>query len=160
MNRRLTIRIHPVTARRMTSDDIWLRAFDLHILLTRILTGFHPFECLARCHIQVRLAKRIVLLRSNSFRAQITWSASFQILLHGSVHTLRGGQSVFRLIHFAQSVHLLRTDPLCDRSGRCNRVLTPECNKSHLKRGHLRSRTNSHRVTRACVKRRIPHLMS
>ena len=49
----LSVVVHPVTACGVAADYIRLCALYLHILLTRILTGLKPFECLAWSHVEV-----------------------------------------------------------------------------------------------------------
>ena len=144
----------------MTSHNIRLRSLDLHILLSRKLSGFNPFQRLAWCHIQIGFQEILLLLLINSTCLQITWTISQLIFLDRAIDTLAGGQSVFILIDKASGIDLLCSDTLCNGTGRCNGVLTSQCDKAHLKGCHLGSRLNPHRISGSRVKRRIPHFMS
>ena len=144
----------------MTSHNIRLRSLNLHILLSRKLSGFNPFQCLAWCHIQIGFQEILFLFLINSACLQITWTISLLIFLDRAIDTLAGGKSVFILIDKASGINLPGSDTLCNGSGWGNSILTSQCDKAHLKGCHLGSRLNPHCISGSCIKRRIPHFMS
>ena len=144
----------------MSAYNIWLCALNLYILFGWSFSGFHPFQSLGRCHIQVSFVKILLLFFGNTFRSEITWTVSFSVLHDCTVNSLGSCQTIFCFINITMCIDLSGPNTLSNSSCRSNRVLTSQCNETHLKGCHLRTGKKSHCISCTCVKRRIPHLMS
>ena len=151
--------VHPISTACVSAHNIRFRPLDLHVLLRGESSTLNPLQSLAWRHVQIGLQELLILLRSDPLCSEVARAASLMGLVCGTVSPSGSRQAISFFIDLSSGVYFPRTDAQGDCARGSDSIFASLSHKSHLEACHLRTCPDTHVVTRAGIKRRIPHLV-